>query len=212
MFGRRSVSSIPLASISTDYEVHAATTERLVMLLLGFTLGSLIVVKLLLAQPYLPHAIALYFVAFAVMAAVSAFRMMPRAEYYVFSNHWKRPLFSILREKEQAAECDAFLHAMINAIEGRKGSEDASMERVIVAAKPPGHSWKLAISSGVVGTCYPLIVYNRFVAGQVLVLPVAVLACRGGLVAALYAFLNRERRRWWSLLGVALCLVPVLFY
>lgn len=211
LFGTRARAEIPLSTISPHYEIAAAGHLRAIGFLTILILVCILVVRLIFAQSVMPHDIAMYPAAIALALAWAATRLIPRSEFFIFCDHWKRPLFTILREREQAAECEEFIHALLDHLEGR-GVLPENPERLAEAERPPQNLWKIALGCGALAALVPPLLQGRVQHAETVLLPAVIATCGCGVAACVYSFMRAERRRWWSLVGAALCLLPPLFY
>jgi hypothetical protein len=71
----------------------------------------------ILHQDALPRELAVWPGEIMCLALWAAIRGTPPFVFYLFRNHWGRPVVSIIRERRQAAECDAFVASLVQRIE-----------------------------------------------------------------------------------------------
>jgi hypothetical protein len=212
--GRREEARIPVRAISADYRLDAKRSTVTIFASLGFAGVCFQLAAFVCMQDIVSKAVAIYPLMFAGVFVWVAFQFVPRLEFFTFTDHARRPLFSILREKEQREECDSFVHALLDRIEqtdSGSGGVDTPL-RDEAAPRAPGGRWKWAILAGVISTGFPPAAYYVVPEAAGLSLPIVVVASTCGLIAGGWSFAVREPGRYWALLGGALCLVPLLFY
>ncbi|HVU17983.1 MAG TPA: hypothetical protein VHD32_13740 [Candidatus Didemnitutus sp.] len=225
-FGRRIEGQIPLRRLAPECETRAISPTRpLTISLIGaFLSGGL--AWGIVQSPSIPAGAAAYLAEWpgivCVICIVRAIRWSRRIEYYRFNNIWKRPVLHIIREKAQAAECDAFVAALIRQIELAE-SDLSPDERAALLAEaremPATQSasglvlsrWKGSIALGILACLLPLPPPIRAGFGGLL-LPVVIVLCAGGASLSVFSFLSKERGRWFGLIGLLLSLVPPAFY
>lgn len=212
----RSTAVYSLRTVSPDYTVGSLTFTRGAVLLAVIAIGFLALALFLAQGGTLVASLAIYATMFAIFAAVGAAQLIPRFDFLTFSDHWKRPLFSIAREKVQTDECDSFVADLLNRIEQMENepsltatqAEDRFAE--VVEAKPQPWS-KRGLVCGAVTLFYPLLA--QWFDEMVSLVPFVVLAgATGAVVAPLYAYVGKERHRHWSLVGVGLAGLTFLIF
>lgn len=206
---RRSEAVIPLRRISPDYEVGAARNNSAIAILLipGVLLGYF--AWFLLSQDRIPRYLAIYPIIFGGAFITAAVQLIPRFEYFVFKDHWNRPLFTILRERGQTAECEAFIHAILDSVEGIEPTTSCADEAF---AEPPAQYWWIfAIVAGL-GAVVVHVLASRNALVAFYYVPFVVLASGGGISAAIGSFLTKERQKWWSLIGLVLSAIPMALH
>ena len=126
-----------------------------------------------------------------------------------FKDHWQRPLFTIVRERQQAAQCDAFVRHLLNRIDWASGAAPPAPESEEAAdeeAPPIQWKWQAAVASGAIMLLgVPLANLAEGLGMLVMVLLIG--GAVGAAVGAWQSFAENERRKYWSLLGVALALL-----
>lgn len=164
---------------------------------------------LLLRQEVVPREFAMYPAMLGVPALWAVARLLRRFDCFVFRDHWKRELFVVVREEEQAQECEAFVHALLDRIEaGKTGVPAASNETV---STPPQDKWKYSLAAGTFAAALPWL--NRIEPGLTFYIAVLVLgATTLALINGVGALIARERQRYWALPGMALGLLPYVAY
>ena len=158
---------------------------------------------------------------------LAAIRAARRVEFFAFTDQWKRPLFVIIRERNQTAECEAFVRDLLDRIEHSETSLPVTPEAVSAASVssvrlPTADTerdevtatmgWKFAIVAGVVSMALPLI--SAFVLKEPVELngTLVLVACLFSVMATISSFAANERRKYWSLLGLGLALLPFGIY
>jgi hypothetical protein len=216
LFGRKSETEIPLRMISSNYEVDARRYFVLIIVPLLFAIGCITIFCLLLRQEAWPQMFAMYPAMFTVMFVWIALKHVPRVEYFTFTDHWKKPLFSIVRERAQSNECEAFIRELLERIERtEKGLSPVESPNTPVVDEdydqPREQRWLLSILAGGVATGFPLI---SQVLPEVAALTLAVVlaATTCGLIAGVQSFIRKERMKYGALLGIALSVLPFVIY
>lgn len=206
----------PLRLISSDYTVktvqhHVAVAISLA--LVACCAGGLVYV---FKHDSIPPIFG-YFPAYGlVIFLIVALKLTPRFVVLEFADHRAKPLFSILREKEQANECDAFLRDLLDRIE-RAGSADGPIQTAplpepetaddIDAA--PEWRWQVALVAGAFACLAPIVAH--LVPGMSLFkIPTFLLGAVVACTATLYSFIENERKKFWSVIGIALVVVVYL--
>jgi hypothetical protein len=224
LWGRKNELRFPLRSISADYDLQASRFPRVIALHLVLALVCFDATYRLLMAGTWPQILAMYSGIFGLMFLLAGLRFVRRVEYFIFRDHWKHPLFSILREREQTDECDAFVRELLDRIEraesGLPPDQSPSEPPKPVSAvrlpaddahdPPLNHRWLLSLIAGVVSTVFP-IATEPFVASPT-ALAVVIIFSTGGILAGWLSFAAKEPKRYWSLAGVLLSLVPIAFY
>lgn len=226
LLGHKSIHHIPLRSISPDYELSSRSLIRGVIIWGAAAAICFALFFLVLFRWQLPGAVAHYPAYGGVFCLLLALQFLPRLEYFTFTDHWHRELFSILREKTQADECDAFVCDLLDRIELIGGdasagrSETAPPKRNFVSAvKVPGDAeprrkdsrWRLSMAMGLISLTFPIAALwlshlDPFT------LPVVVASSTIGICAGILSLKDREPRCFWSAVGILLCLIPLFFY
>lgn len=160
---------------------------------------------------------AIYPALFGGIFLVRAIRGIPPVEFYAFRDHWHREIFHIVREKPQAAECDAFVKELVLRIEAASGDLPAEQAAAVLAGAGPYASsnaiappsredrWLSAILAGGLAAGLPVLPAIRtheFGFFLVFLLSLA------GLAFAVFSFQAKERFRWCAILGAIAALVP----
>lgn len=221
-FGNRFERKIPIRSIATDYHAVAHRSTRLIVLFLILAGVCIFLARLAFTQSVLPTIVGIYPTMFAVGFAAGALAFARRLEGYQFTDRWQRPLFVILREHDQIEECDAFVRELLDRIErqdaglplgnGREPPQRAaSAVRVGTGEgeEAPAAQWKRAIIAGVVAAGYPLAFFRMPELAE-FSLPVFIVASTAALMTSGLSFVRNEPRKYWSLLGLALCAIPIV--
>ena len=145
-----------------------------------------------------------------------------RVEFFEFRNHWGKPVLHIIRERKQAADCAAFITALVAHIELAQSDlppeERTKLLRQLVddstgasGLRPGQDKWKVSIGLGVLAVVFPLVPAVNYSSDPSL-FPIIFLLCVGGAGFSIFSFLAKEPRRWWSVLGLVLSLIPAYFY
>ena len=217
LFGRKREARIPISTISSEYEVRGPRALRTVTLLLVPVALCVIAYRWLLHHPELPDFLLHYPVYVGAIFALAALRFFPRFEVFVFKNHFHRPVFTIMREPGQRAECEAFIHDLLDRIEHSETGAAPTVpalsdEEIAKADDQDIPRWKLALGLSLVSAIVPPIVnwlWPDWNDASILL----IMVCSGGaFVAALYSFAQKEAHKRWSLLAVAIAIVPIAFY
>lgn len=213
-FGRAETVEVALRSISPDYE-RVARRLPLWMLWPGFALVTICMgaYALLVSQDIGPREWAVYPAFCGLVLLWSITQLLRRFDCFVFRDQWNREIFSIAREENQAAECDAFIRTLLDRIEAAEAgrpprADPAPAEETIPRAEV---KWKICLGAGILAMTLPLLnpiepMMNFFII--VLVMG----ATTVGLLAASSAFSTKERMRYWCVLGLALCVAPYVVY
>lgn len=226
LLGRRSELRVPIRELSSKY---VSGSVRIYAVLYGSLAGVLVCSAALWllyhtdAVPEGPQGFLAHWPLIGLAASlINAIRFTPRVEFFTFCNQWGRPVFSIVREKKQAAECDAFILTLVAAIElshsemseaDRKDALRPLLDELQSSAVVSGDipKWQLSLATGLAAVLLPILPGVIASWGDLLFLiefPLCVVAMALGILA----IWNREPNRWWGLLGVALGLVPLFFY
>ncbi len=226
MLGRRGELRIPIRELSPNYIPGSA---RIYAILYGSLAGVLVCSAALWllyhtdAVPEGPQGFLAHWPLIGLAASlVNAIRFTPRVEFFTFCNQWGRPAFSIVREKKQAAECDAFILTLVAAIElahsettepDRKDALRPLLDELKSSAIVSGDipKWQLSLATGIAAVLLPILPGVMASWGDLLFL-VEFSLCVVAMAFGILALWNRETRSWWGLLGVALGLVPLFFY
>lgn len=224
-FGRKAAAVIPLRSLSADYTVSAVRVPALIWWPLVLAAGCFGLFHLIIDYDIVPVLIGTYPIMFALVFVWAALKGIARVEYFTFTDQWKKPLFSILRERGQEQDCDAFVTELLERLErldnGLAAEPAASVAAPVSSVRLSSdddtqretrreNRWIWAMAAGVVSTAFPIAVFHEPDL-NVFSLPVVVVASTGGLIAGVLSFTEKERRKYWAIVGIALCIVPVLF-
>lgn len=218
--------SFDLRTIDPDYEPQVVRLHALLIIPGIAAVLSLGVVWGFMQISAIPRGAVVYFVQWpAVVFAVAlalAIRGSRRVEYFVFHDHWKRRAFTIICEREQREECAAFISTLVETIEVLQADlpvEQRTREFQRIgrdnhtegAAKRRVALWKLSITRGalVTGTAW-IPVVGQYFYEDLFVIFLAL--CVGGVALCYFSFDQREPRRWWSLLGAGLAIIPIFLY
>lgn len=159
---------------------------------------------------------------FAGSVFIHAVRWSSRVAFYHFNDQWGKPALGLVRERAQAAECDAFVLELVAHIRMAQAADDgAERQRLLtdLAAQkaflaPPRaevQKWQLALASGLLASGLPWLL--RSIEGTELWGFMLVFSlCVAGPAFCYLSFQAREPKRWWSLTGAAFAFVPVFFY
>ena len=227
-FGAKSSRQIPLKSISSEYQLMAQRFWYLILVPLVLAAACIGVAYAILSEEALPHIWTIYVVIFFVSAVVATLRGVPRVEVFVFFDHWKKPLFFIVREAAQAEECNAFVHDIIDHIEERE-SDSPKTRSAHATGQSPGAAaaalrvapknrlarsephWMIALASGIFSAGYPLLAERVTGLGDWM-FHMVFLGTFGGLLFGVLSFLAKERMRLLALVGMAFGLIAPVFY
>lgn len=214
LFGRKTKGTISLSSIDPDYELVARRFDTLIVTPLIITGACFGLIRLILWQDLVPHLVALSPAMLAILLIGIAVYNTRRLEYFTFRDQWKRPRFSILRERKQAEECDAFVRELLDRVEQIEQEQSANDPHQSDTQNSDRSQlievrWKQAIAAGVVAIGFPLLAQYIPELSQ-LSIPVVIAADTCGFIAGVSAFMRKEDKRYWALIGVTLCLVPLV--
>lgn len=214
-----------LRSISLDYSRGAHRFHYLYIIPGIVAALALSFITLVLSQDVMPHTIIIHASFFLIGGVVGVIRGVPRVEYFQFYDHWRRPMFYIVREGANAEECDDFVREFLDRVE-RAHNEETHVEMaasplapVSAVHLPSAHDayfsgeikWQFAIVFGVLAAGLPLV--PRLDASLAGLLFMIVFGCTlGGLVMAVLSYQAKERWRHLSLVGAVLSLIPPFFY
>jgi hypothetical protein len=227
-FGMKSAQKFSLKSISTDYQVIAHRYWFLILVPFVMAAACIGLSYAILSQDAIPHGPVFHVGIFLAAFIIATFRGVPRVEHIVFLDHWKKPLFYIVREAAQAEACNAFVDDLIDRIEEietgiprtasppvtLRGSISVRYGQTVASSQMQVrsyHYWILAICSGALSAGYPIAAETVAALKQGM-FPVVILGTFGGLLFGVFSFVAKERMRVLSLAGVALALVAPLFY
>lgn len=226
LLGKFQDRKLDLQWLDPNYQPGFTRNHFALALFLLLTAISGLAVWGIVHQTIIPSGAALYIgqwpaVAFAVFLA-SAIRWSRRIEYYRFNNRAGHPVLVIIREREQAEECAAFITTLVAHIELAQSDVTPEARTKLLrdlgadrSFAPPATSglplWKSAIALGVLAAGLPLIPnLDRNLAG--FLFPIVFLCCAGGVAFSFFSFSQKEAHRWWSVIGLVLALIPVFFY
>lgn len=149
-----------------------------------------------------------------------AIRGSRRIEYFQFNNIWKRPAVFIIRERSQSAECADFIAALVAHIEVAQSDLPAAERKLLLErlvddrgtaanAQPGQNLWLASIWLGIFAVVFPLLLGG--LSQDPSLFPIMFLLCVGGASLCIFSFLANEPRRWWSVVGLVLSLLPPFF-
>lgn len=198
----------PLRTISCDYAVGSLKFTRIVVVLAAVSVGLAGLTFYLMRKNAPFDGLAFYTAIFAAFCAFGAAKMIPRFDFLTFTDHWKRPLFSIAREREQSEECDSFVAELLNRIERADGKCDGPAAKagsnVAEGIDPkPQHWWKIGLGCGITTFVYPVLALWLKELEEVAFV-VVLAGATGSIAATLYSYVGKERMRHWCCVGLAL--------
>jgi hypothetical protein len=220
--------AVDLRTIDSDYQPQAVRILALLvepgiaMLVTTAAIAGLMQLKGLPREVF-AHFIEGPIIVFAVALAL-AIRGARRVEYYLFRDHGKKPAFTIVCEREQREECAAFMASLVTAIEASQSdlpeadrarlvARVESENRALATRQEPYSKWQFAIGCGVLACGLPWLLWLvREDALDFFGFFIELGLCAGGPAFSYFSFQARERYRWWSLVGVVLGAVPIVFY
>ncbi len=200
-----------LRAISADYTVQGLHfTAGVVALFVLAVAGIALAIYLSrLGEPFVHFA--LHPLIFAGAMALTGVRMIPRFDRFEFSDHWRRPLFAIARERDQIEECDTFISDLLSRIERTTAPRDAATPEPTpefdeVVDREPEWKWKVSVVAGAVTLAVTIAGgYSHDVAS------VAIFFLMGGpmcaAVASWLSFVEKEPHWRWGLLGLTLATI-----
>jgi hypothetical protein len=212
-----------LKSISSDYSVHSHQMGRFFFVPMALativTIASLFVAGFGVVGGY----VIFYSLAVAVFFIFLAVRGLRPVEYFNFYDHWKNPLFSVVSERGQEEDCKEFVAALIDRLEQVESgitlgeARASNLPKKFSMALPSAEDdsakqyWKLAFIAAVVGISYPPI--EAMAEKEA---PFGFMVALGGITCAIAAsiasFSKREPHRYWTIIAIALSLVPFAIY
>lgn len=223
-FGLRGRSSFALRSLSPDYEIRAVRVHWLYLWPAFVALVAGVIIYLMLSVPFPFRSLVIYPGIFLAVGVAGFVHGLKRVEFFLFSDHWKRPVVQVLREPGETKACDAFVTELIYRIEQSNAGlpilvtpEDSASPRSAVRlpllpedSRPAaaGNCWLLAIVCGFLGAA-PLAVpplADRGGEGLLLLMFLLIVAA---LVYAALSYAQRERHRHRALIGAILALVSL---
>jgi hypothetical protein len=220
--GKRQQERIMLRTVNDDYERIARYFRSLVVVPLVLSGFCFWIVYVILGQDRLPHEFGLYPGIFALSFLLAAIKGVPKVDTFQFYNHWERPIFYIVRERNQAEECDAFVGELLHRIEcAEKGVQLRGEEQANSYAQlTPGslglllvgeYRWKTSIVLGALSAGLPWLtqITHRFDDYLFMLIFGATV---GGVSFCVLSIQSKERFRFLSLAGAALALIAPLFY
>lgn len=217
---------IDLHGLDPDYQPHITRDYALVLLPLVLFLLCAGAIWVVLNKTSMPGEMAFPLIQWPVIGCavflLAAIRGSRRIEYFQFNNRWGKPALTIIREREQAEECAAFIATLVGHIEItqsdlspadramllRRLEQDNPIGPTIEAAVP---LWPLSLAVGALAAGLPLVPRIDFYFSGAL-FPLVFMLCVCGCALSVFSFLNNEPKRWWSAPGFVLSLIPVFFY
>lgn len=223
VFGVNSARMFSLSSISPDYQPVAQRFWILILVPLILTVLALAAVSWILHDDRIQDTLAIYPLMLAIVWTIVTFNGVPRVELFVFFDHWRKPLFYIVREPAQRTDCERFIAALVDRIEmvahGQRQEARHPISPIASAVKLASSDsavglkredrWKLSIGCGVLAAAFPLIRLG----GEWIEITffVEMLGIAGGLLFGVLSFLAKERLRLLALFGLGLALIaPVI--
>ena len=215
-----------LKRLSPDYKPQITRHYTLVVVPLIFAFICAAAIWKLIHQTTLSDDVTpglyLYPILGLVAALFGAIRGSRSIEYYQFYTTAGQPAFPIIREREQAQECAAFIVALVTHIESSKSGSLPSAETIrrireeqsvaqLGDSSPRRDFWQISIACGAFAAALPWLP-NAYYYFSGFLFPMVFWLCVGGVVLSVFSFLRNESHRWWSVIGFILSLVPPLFY
>jgi hypothetical protein len=156
------------------------------------------------------------------LSLILAVKYSSRVEYFQFCDNWGKPVFIVVRERRQAAECEAFVLSLVSHIEmAQSGLPVVEREALLrklsaeLSSLPAvDHSvayWKLSLVLGSLAVGFPWIPGLAYYLDLFHFMLIFFL-CAGGAVCAVFSYEKKEPGRHWSVLGLLLSLIPPFFY
>jgi hypothetical protein len=216
LLGARQNLEVPIQSISSDYEVRGVRHLRQVALLLAPVALCIAVYRFLIHHPEWPDFLLHFPIYTGATFAIAAIKLYPRFETFVFKNHFGRPLFTILREPGQREECEAFICALLDRIEGKEIQAPSAQA---AGAEPPTRDapgaipkWKMAIAFTLLSFVVPPIWYLLGERSDAVVLFPGLFGSGGAIITAIISYLEKEPRRRWAVAAGIAALIPIFLY
>lgn len=226
--GRNTTEEHPLRTINPDYQRRGQRFGALIVVMFVVSVLCLGLTVVILLQELVPQMFAMYPAMFGLVFLGAALRAVRRFDCFIFSDHWNRPLFFLIRAADQTAEFDTFLDDLIDRIErtqsGLPAAEPApgppppsASAVALPSADDPDEArnalprWTLSLGTGVVAALFPWLV-KLLPPLEYVLFPTVFIATLFSTWWCLKSFLNKEAQRRLSLLGLALAWVPWLLY
>jgi len=217
---------VDLRQISSDYKPRSHRVNFMLGLAGGFLVLSCLALWGLYRQTLIPREAIGYFTQWPIygigISLFVAIQYSRRIEYFQFSNHWGKPVVTVIREREQAAECEAFVLTLVSHIELAQSDLTAGDRELLLQKlarenlSPPVVSrglsyWKFSLVLGVLAAGIPWVPGLAYYL-DVLHFMLIFWLCAGGAICCVFSYTTKESRRHWSLLGLILSLIPPYFY
>ena len=216
LFGTRHEQRIPIRTISPEYGVRGTRLLRVVTLLLLPVAACIIALRLLARIPHVPDEMMWFPAEIGAVYLIAAIRFIPRFEWFEFKDHFGRTRFTILREPAQREECDAFIHALLDRIEGIEENSEEGSNTAPESIPPTDREgiprWKLAVGLSLFAIVVPPAARAMGESSDFFVIVPLVIGTGGSIVSAFYSHAWKERRRVWAFVAAAAALWPLLFY
>ncbi len=216
LLGVHGETEIPIRSVSSEYEVQGARPLRTVTVLLLPVALCIVAYRFLLSHPNLPDFLLQYPIIIGAAYALAAIKFYPRFEWFVFKNHFGRPVFTILREPNQRAECEEFIHALLDRLEtdepGVPMPASSPAENHLAESSDDVSRWKLAVGLSLFAIVIPPTAHLFGEHGDFFTIMPLVVGSGGAIIAAIYSIAQKESGRHWAMLAAIAALFPLFRY
>lgn len=217
---------IDLRSLDSNYSPRSVRVYSLWVIPLVIALLCMAVFKAMRHQNLVPpETFYVFYPWLAIGFGVSIFSAIQgtrRVEYFEFRNQWGKPALYLVRERKQAVEFTSFIGELVTHIELARSDLTQGDRNILlrqlehagsdtISREPGQDRWKMSLVLGSLATAIPLIP-GMDQTSDPSVFPFIFLLCVGGLAAGTFSFLAKETRRWWSVPGMLLALIPVYLY
>lgn len=204
--------------LDPDYQIKWQSLGLMWKLPLGLAFFCALISKYLLAMDLPWGLLGVYPLLFVMQFLVLSVRGLPPIEWIVFNRVDGTGTVRIVREKRQTEDCSEFIAALVERIKTNGVLVDLSAPelRSTVAysgaqkeKRPYGDNWLLAILAGIAAAALPFL--SRSNGGdEGAIFMLFFMTVLGALSLALVSFLRGEKRKWWSMIGVAVVLATLL--
>lgn len=205
----RGQTQIPLRRISTEYDRFARRVPILYLPYFALCVPCCILVWLILRQNVVPHETIFSPCLGVLFFLMLAIRGLFKVEFFQFYDHWKRPIFFVIREGKQSSECDDFVQTLLERLEQIENDqplidvEEKFAPPIGISLPSPDevsalgygeNRWKAAIIFGVIsaGLSWPNAVVLLIGDFQTLIVLGAAIA---GAAFSVFSFIAKERFR-----------------
>ncbi|MBK9990445.1 MAG: hypothetical protein IPP19_06855 [Verrucomicrobia bacterium] len=223
--GKGETSRIELRTISPEYRRVARRFTALIVVPLVLCVLCLLAALVVMIHGKDFQGLSIGPLMFSGTFLVLTIQGVPRVDSFQFFDCWGRPVFYVVREKNQSQECDDFVRELLDHIERIDSAEQMAAEDEtypVSAVQLPSsndvgylfsgdYRWKLSIAAGAFSAGVPWVgaVLDLF---EELPFPLVFFGTVVGLGYCVLSYQAKERLRHFSLLGAAFALIAPLFY